>query len=109
MADIKTNYVSHHEDFKNIKAILTELNNKTESNLKKIKENEKKVNIYTNTQAPNLGNGLDIKNNVDNKNNDENKSIEDLIKNINNNMGEYNLLIEEIKNYNNCMNQISNE
>ena len=109
MADIKTNYVSHHEDFKNIKAILTELNNKTESNLKKIKENEKKVNIYTSTQAPNLGNGIDIKNNVDNKNNDENKSIEDLIKNINNNMGEYNLLIEEIKNYNNCMNQISNE
>ena len=45
MAEIKTNYVSHDEDFNNIKKILSELNEKTEHNLKKNQENEKKFEI----------------------------------------------------------------
>ena len=49
MAEIKTNYVSHDEDFNNIKRILTELNNKTDLNLKKIKENEKKFEMCSGT------------------------------------------------------------
>ena len=45
MADIKSNYISHYTDFENIKKLLNDLNNKTNTNLKKLEDNEKNL-IY---------------------------------------------------------------
>lgn len=107
MAEIKTNYVSHDEDFKTIKRILTELNNKTESNLKKIKENERKLDIYSGTNIQIESDGIELKNN-DNKNNEiSDKSNENLIKDLEKNMGEYKLLLGGLKDSNNSMIKIN--
>lgn len=103
MAEIKTNYVSHDEDFKTIKRILTELNNKTESNLKKIKENERKLDIYSGTNIQIESNGIEVKKN-DNKNIENgDKSNENIIKDLEKNLGEYKSLLEGLKNNNNSL------
>ena len=109
MAEIKTNYVSHDEDFNNIKRILTELNNKTELNLKKIKENEKKFDMCSGAGNLQKGNNeIELNNNNDNKaNEDKNKSINDCIKEIDNNIGDYKLLLDGIKNNNISLIQIN--
>ena len=108
MAEIKTNYVSHDEDFKTIKRILTELNNKTESNLKKIKENERKLDIYSGTNIQIENTGIEIKNNEKKNNENIDKSNnENLVKDLEKNMGEYKLLLEELKNNNNSMIKIN--
>ena len=99
MAEIKTNYVSNDEDFKNIKMILTELNNKTDQNLKKIQENEKIIND---------GGGSHQKNNNFNVNEDNKQNLPDnCIKEIKNNITEYKLLIDGMKDSNNLFNQIN--
>ena len=103
MAEIKTNYVSHDEDFKTIKRILTELNNKTESNLKKIKENERKLDIYSGTNIQIESNGIEVKKD-DNKNIENgDKSNENIIKDLEKNLGEYKSLLEGLKNNNNSL------
>ena len=108
MAEIKTNYVSHNEDFNHIKAILTELNNKTDLNLKKIRENEKKFDLCSGN-GQNGKSEIELKNNDNKMNEDEdkNKTINDCIKEIDNNIGDYKLLLDGIKNNNNSLNQIN--
>ena len=102
MAEIKTNYVSHDEDFKTIKRILTELNNKTESNLKKIKENERKLDIYSGTNIQIESSGIELKNNDKKINENVDKTNnENLVKDLEKNIEEYKLLIEGFKNSNN--------
>ena len=103
LAEIKSNYISHNEEFKNIKTILTELNEQTEIELKKLSENEKKFEKYTGTQNQDIKNGMEIKNNEI-----SNISIEDWIKDTMNNLGEYKLLLDGIKDNNNFLNQINN-
>ena len=103
MAEIKTNYVSHNEDFNHIKTILTELNNKTDLNLKKIRENEKKFDLC----GQNGKSEIELKNNDNKMNEDKNKTINDCIKEIDNNIGDYKLLLDGIKNNNNSLNQIN--
>ena len=115
MAEIKTNYVSHDEDFNNIKKCLTELNKKTEQNLIKIKENDKKFDICSGGQNLNLknenkGNNLNnnLKDNNINKNGDDkNKIAENCIKEIENNIGEYKLILEDLKKNSNSFIQIN--
>ena len=97
MAEIKSNYISHDEDFNNIKKLLTGINNKAETNLKKILDNEKKLDVYTNSNSNNkaeVKSGNDITND---------KSIETYIKDINKNINEYNNLINEVKSYNSSL------
>ena len=111
MAEIKTNYVSHDEDFNNIKILLTELNNKTDLNLKKIGENEKKFDKYNSGTGSGNNEQEEIKlknNNTDNiTNEDKNKTITDCIKEIDNNIKDYKLLLDGIKNNNNSLSQIN--
>jgi len=108
MAEIKTNYVSHDEDFKTIKRILTELNNKTESNLKKIKENERKLDIYSGTNIQIESSGIELKNNDKKINENVDKTNnENLVKDLEKNIEEYKLLIEGFKNSNNSMIKIN--
>ena len=108
MAEIKTNYVSHDEDFKTIKRILTELNNKTESNLKKIKENERKLDVYSGTNIQIESSGIEVKNNDNKKNENVDKSNnENLFKDLEKNIGEYKLLLEGLKDNNNSMIKIN--
>jgi cell division protein ZapA len=111
MAEIKTNYVSHDEDFNNIKILLTELNNKTDLNLKKIRENEKKFDKYSSGTGSGINEQEEIKlknNNTDNiTNEDKNKTITDCIKEIDNNIKDYKLLLDGIKNNNNSLSQIN--
>ena len=111
MAEIKTNYVSHDEDFNNIKILLTELNNKTDLNLKKIRENEKKFDKYSSGTGSGNNEQEEIKlknNNTDNiTNEDKNKTITDCIKEIDNNIKDYKLLLDGIKNNNNSLSQIN--
>ena len=111
MAEIKTNYVSHDEDFNNIKMLLTELNNKTDLNLKKIRENEKKFDKYSSGTGSGNNEQEEIKlknNNTDNiTNEDKNKTITDCIKEIDNNIKDYKLLLDGIKNNNNSLSQIN--
>jgi len=108
MAEIKTNYVSHDEDFKTIKRILTELNNKTESNLKKIKENERKLDIYSGTNIQIESSGIELKNNDKKINENVDKTNnENLVKDLEKNIEEYKLLIEGLKNSNNSMIKIN--
>ena len=113
MAEIKTSYVSHDEDFNNIKKALIELNKKTEINLKKIQENEKKFDICKGGSSQNI-----INQNKENKNeNFNNEKCEDIkneafnscIKEIENNIGEYKTLIDGIKNNTNNFGTINNE
>ena len=108
MAEIKTNYVSHDEDFKTIKRILTELNNKTESSLKKIKENERKLDIYSGTNIQIESSGIELKNNDKKINENVDKTNnENLVKDLEKNIEEYKLLIEGFKNSNNSMIKIN--
>ena len=95
MVEIKTNYVSHDEDFNNIKTILTELNNETDLNLKKIRENEKKFYLCScGMGSGQNGNGeIDLKNNDNEINEDKNKTINEYIKEIDNNIGDYKIVI----------------
>ena len=105
MAEIKTNYVSHDEDFKNIKLILNELNNKTELNLKKIQENEKKFDMVSGGKnVLNENNATYSKNKCEDS---KNKPTDNVIKEIENNIIEYKLLLDGIKNNNNSFNQIN--
>ena len=93
IADIKSNYVSHDEDFDNIKKLLSDLNNKTELNLKKLEDNEKKFDICcgSNRQKEEI---------IFESNDDEGIKINNCINEIKDNSEQYKLLIEEIKNDN---------
>ena len=93
MADIKSNYISHDEDFENIKKILNDLNNKTDSNLKKLLDSEKKFDLCCNSKGQNKDITFD---NIDDKNLNINKCIND----IKDNSEQYNFLLNEIKNNN---------
>ena len=105
MAEIKTNYVSHDEDFKNIKLILNELNNKTELNLKKIQENEKKFDMVSGGKnVLNENNATYSKNKYEDS---KTRPTDNVIKEIENNIIEYKLLLDGIKNNNNSFNQIN--
>ena len=107
MAEIKTNYVSHDEDFNNIKKLLSELNKKTEKNLIKIQENDKKFEIYSGAQNSINENKRDKINDKHEVKNEENvnKLAENCIKDIETNIGEYKIILEEIKNNCNTFNQ----
>jgi hypothetical protein len=91
--------------------ILTELNNKTDLNLKKIRENEKKFDKYNSGTGSGNNEQEEIKlknNNTDNiTNEDKNKTITDCIKEIDNNIKDYKLLLDGIKNNNNSLSQIN--
>ena len=103
MAEIKTNYVSHDEDFNNIKKILSELNKKTEQNLKKIQDNEKKFDICS---GVNDNKAYKLKDNNE-QNGENNKVTEKYIKDIENNVSEYKLILEEIKKNSKVFNQMN--
>ena len=90
IADIKSNYVSHDEDFENIKKLLNELNNKTEINQKKIEENEKKFDMCCSSNRQKDENTLE-------QSGDEIIKISNCIKEIKDSSDTYKLLIEEIK------------
>ena len=90
IADIKSNYVSHDEDFENIKKLLNELNNKTEINQKKIEENEKKFDMCCSSNRQKDENKLE-------QNEDEIIKLSNCIKEIKDNSDTYKLLIDEIK------------
>ena len=110
MAEIKTNYVSNDEDFKNIKILLTELNNKTEQNLKKIQENEKKFDMLSgsgNKNYLNENNQPNIKSNNVDTNDIKNNPVVNYIKEIDNNITEFKLLLDGIKTSNNSFNSLN--
>ena len=101
IADIKSNYISHDEDFENIKKVLNELNNRTESNLKKLKENEKKFEECCGSNRQNKNCNIEFN--------------DDIIININNNMkeikdntGQFRIYLDEIKNINNKFSEFNN-
>ena len=102
IADIKSNYVSHDEDFENIKKLLKELNNKTESNLKKLEDNEKKFDFC-------CGTNKQKENNISISNEDKNIDVNQSIKDINDNMEQYKLLMEDFKNNNDIFIKINKD
>ena len=105
MAEIKTNYVSHDEDFNNIKKILSELNEKTEHNLKKNQENEKKFEICSkaNDEKENI---MKYSKEMIGENN---KITEKSITEIEKRLDEYKLILGEIKKNSNTFSQVNKE
>ena len=102
IADIKSNYVSHDEDFENIKKLLKELNNKTESNMKKLEANEQKFDICCGCNEQNIENIDDYK---DDKNSDIKQSLID----IKDNSEQFKLLLDRIKNNNDIFIKLNND
>ena len=102
IADIKSNYVSHDEDFDNIKKLLKDLNNKTESNLKKLEDSAKKFDICC---------GLNGKNedNIFESNGDDNLKIYNCTKEIKDNSDQYKLLIEDVKSNNDILIKVNKD
>ena len=102
IADIKSNYVSHDEDFDSIKKLLKDLNNKTESNLKKLEDNEKKFDICSGSNRQKEDINFE-------SNDDENVKINNCINEIKDNSEQYKLLIEEIKNNNDILIKVNKD
>ena len=90
MADIKSNYISHDVDFENIKKLLNDLNNKTDSNLKKLQDSEKKFDLCCNSNRHN--NDIIFENN-----DDKILNINQCINDIKDNSEQYKLLLNEVK------------
>jgi len=104
MADIKSNYISHDENFVNIKKLLNDLNNKTESNLKKLEENEKKFDLCCNSNS-----NRQNKDNINNKDEDKFLNLNKYLKDIKDNTEQYELLIGEIKSNNDFLIKINKD
>ena len=102
IADIKSNYVSHDEDFENIKKLLNELNNKTEINQKRIEESEKKFDICCSSNRQK-------DENIFEKNEDGIIKFSNCIKEIKDNSDAYKLLIGEIKSNNDLLIKINKD
>ena len=102
MADIKSNYISHDTDFENIKKFLNDLNNKTESNLKKLEENEKKFDLCCSSNRQD-------KDKINENNDDKYMDCNQCLKNIKDNSEQYKLLIDEIKNNNDIFLEINKD
>ena len=100
MADIKSNYTSHDSDFENIKKLLNDLNNKTNTNLKKLEDNEKKFDLCCSSNRQN-------KDKI--KNDDEYLNCNQCIKDIKDNSELYKLLLDEIKNNNDMFIEINKD
>ena len=100
MADIKSNYTSHDTDFENIKKLLNDLNNKTNTNLKKLEDNEKKFDLCCSSNRQN-------KDKI--KNDDEYLNCNQCIKDIKDNSELYKLLLDEIKNNNDIFIEINKD
>ena len=105
MAEIKTNYVSHDEDFNNIKKILSELNAKTEHNLKKNQENEKKFEICSKVNDEKEKMLKYSKEMAGDNNKITQKSITEIEKKID----EYKLILGEIKKISNTFSKVNKE
>ena len=102
IADIKSNYVSHDEDFENIKKLLNELNNKTEINQKRIEESEKKFDMCCSSNRQK-------DENIFEKNEDGIIKFSNCIKEIKDNSDAYKLLIGEIKSNNDLLIKINKD
>ena len=100
MADIKSNYTSHDTDFENIKKLLNDLNNKANTNLKKLEDNEKKFDLCCSSNRQN-------KDKI--KNDDEYLNCNQCIKDIKDNSELYKLLLDEIKNNNDMFIEINKD
>ena len=102
IADIKSNYVSHDEDFENIKKLLNELNNKTEINQKRIEESEKKFDMCCSSNRQK-------DENIFEKNEDGFIKFSNCIKEIKDNSDAYKLLIGEFKSNNDLLIKINKD
>ena len=102
MADIKSNYISHDTDFENIKKLLNDLNNKTESNLKKLEENEKKFDLCCSSNRQD-------KDKINENNDDKYMDCNQCLKDIKDNSEQYKLLIDEFKNNNDIFLEINKD
>ena len=102
MAEIKSNYISHDTDFENIKKLLNDLNNKTESNLKKLEDNEKKFDLCCSSNRQN-------KDKKNANNNDEYLDYNQCVKDIKDNSEQYKFLLDEIKKNNNIFLEINKD